>query len=391
MLMMKTIRLRPPTALLLSIFRGSSTLAGAFTLGSGSRSFAGSILPSSFAAVTTSRNLRGGSSSSLSAESAERPFQTWSFDDACETMEWTPIPGVELSALTAESSDSIDDADLVIVGVLAPPEEEKDEDDSGEKEEEKEMDPIALTGTAKNLDESVLGGVLSELAADNSKAFQNGASAGSMTPPVRVAAAAGSGTTTKRYILLGLGRDKDDGDLELESVMRKAGAAVASACDEQKKIASCNILLPSQITEQSLQDFSTAFYSGLHSDNRYRTGKKVEVKAEDVKTVRIFMEKDNTDTAVASSAIATGQQLAMGVSLTKDVVNAPHNILNSISLADTARRIAAESNGSITCEILGKEECEKRGMGAYLGVARGSETEPQFIHLTYKPLSGDIK
>ena len=28
------------------------------------------------------------------------------------------------------------------------------------------------------------------------------------------------------------------------------------------------------------------------------------------------------------------------------------------------------------------------GMGAYLGVARGSETEPQFIHLTYTPPKG---
>jgi len=29
-------------------------------------------------------------------------------------------------------------------------------------------------------------------------------------------------------------------------------------------------------------------------------------------------------------------------------------------------------------------------MGAYLGVARGSETEPQFIHLTYTPPSGTV-
>ena len=78
------------------------------------------------------------------------------------------------------------------------------------------------------------------------------------------------------------------------------------------------------------------------------------------------------------------------MSLTKDIVNAPHNVLNSESLADTAKKIAEESGGSITCEILGKEECEKRGMGCYLGVARGSETEPQFIHLTYKP-SGEVK
>merc|ERR1712087_1103122 len=73
-----------------------------------------------------------------------------------------------------------------------------------------------------------------------------------------------------------------------------------------------------------------------------------------------------------------------------DIVNSPHNVLNSESLADTAKRIVDESGGSITCKILDKTECEKRGMGAYLGVARGSETDPQFIHLTYKP-EGDVK
>ena len=77
--------------------------------------------------------------------------------------------------------------------------------------------------------------------------------------------------------------------------------------------------------------------------------------------------------------------------LTKDIVNAPHNILNSISLARTAQRLASESkDGCITCEILGKAECEERGMGAYLGVSRGSETEPQLIHLVYKP-KGEVK
>merc|ERR1719390_329197 len=77
--------------------------------------------------------------------------------------------------------------------------------------------------------------------------------------------------------------------------------------------------------------------------------------------------------------------IATGISMTKDIVNAPHNVLNSESLADTAKRLAEESGGSLKCVVLGKEECEERGMGAYLGVARGSETEPQFIHITYTP------
>ena len=83
--------------------------------------------------------------------------------------------------------------------------------------------------------------------------------------------------------------------------------------------------------------------------------------------------------------------MAEGVILAKDIVNAPHNILNSESMANVARRIAEESGGTITCAVLGKEECEARGMGSYLGVARGSETQPQFIHMTYKPASGEVR
>merc|ERR1719253_759993 len=169
----------------------------------------------------------------------------------------------------------------------------------------------------------------------------------------------------------------------------KAASAVAAACHDQKRAASCNVLLPSNIRgHAALKDFSTAFYSALYADNRYRTGKNAEAKARDVRTVTLFMESGAPSDA--ASSIAAGAALAAGCSLTKDIINAPHNVLNSESLADTARRIAKESGGSITCEILGKKECEARGMGAYLGVARGSETDPQFIHLTYKP-SGEIK
>jgi len=296
-------------------------------------------------------------------------------------MAWTPAPEVSLSAVAAADGGALEDADLVIVGVFAPAKDEKDDSDD---EEEKEIDPIVLTGKALELDEA-LGGALTELAAENSKAFQNGGDAGSMTPVMRIVS---SGSKAKRYVLLGLGAEDKEKDVESASIVKAAGA-VASACHDQKKVASCNVLLPSKVEgDAALKDFSTAFHSSLYADNRFRTGKKVEIKAEDVKTVQLFMEGSADG---AASAITTGAQLANGVSLTKDIVNAPHNVLNSESLADTAKRIAAESGGSITCEILGKEECEERGMGAYLGVARGSETDPQFIHLTYKPKDGDIK
>ncbi|KAL9180724.1 hypothetical protein ACHAXT_011177 [Thalassiosira profunda] len=364
----------------LALLRGSAAhfFATAFSASrhsapSAIASAAASRIPSAF--VRNNLSLRGGA-----LNMADRPFETWTFDRHCGTMDWSPAPEAALSAAVADGA--IDDADLVIVGVFAPPKDEDAKDD--DEEEKEEVAPIAFTGKAKELDDS-LGGALSELAAENAKAFQNGGAAGTATPAMRVASPGGK---AKRYILLGLGPEEKDKDVENATIAKAAGA-VAAACHEQKKAGSCNVLLPSKIGGAgALTDFSTAFYAGLYADNRYRTGKKVEVKAEDVKAVRLFMEGDLPEDAAA--AIATGEKLAKGVSLTRDIVNAPHNVLNSESLADTAKRIAAESGGSITCEILGKEECEARGMGCYLGVARGSETDPQFIHLTYKP-SGEAK
>lgn len=171
----------------------------------------------------------------------------------------------------------------------------------------------------------------------------------------------------------------------------KLGNKIASICDAEKKASSCAVLLPSgfggETYSDTITDMSTHFYSTLYSDNRYRTGDKVKKTVPDLKSVTFVSE---AETDITNEAIEKGTKMAKGLYLTKDIVNAPHNVLNSESLANVARKIAAESNGTIECTVLGKEECEKRGMGAYLGVARGSETEPQFIHLTYKG-PGEIK
>ena len=45
----------------------------------------------------------------------------------------------------------------------------------------------------------------------------------------------------------------------------------------------------------------------------------------------------------------------------------------------------------MTLKVLEKEDCEKLGMGCYLGVAEASAEPPKFIHLTYKPKGGDAK
>jgi len=134
-----------------------STYAGAFSV---SKASATHLSPSTTQFSLT--NIRGGSTTSSLNMAAERPFNTWTFDKHCETMDWSPTPEASLTAISAADA-STDDADLIIIGVLAP---EKDED--ADDEEDKEIDPIVFTGKAKEIDDS-LGGALTELAAENSK------------------------------------------------------------------------------------------------------------------------------------------------------------------------------------------------------------------------------
>jgi leucyl aminopeptidase len=83
------------------------------------------------------------------------------------------------------------------------------------------------------------------------------------------------------------------------------------------------------------------------------------------------------------AAITRARQICSGVILARELVAAPANIVTPVTLAETASAIAQEYG--LELEILEREDCEKLGMGAYLGVAQASDLPPKFIHLTYKP------
>ena len=260
---------------------------------------------------------------SMSKDDKKKPFETWSFDSHCKSMEWSPLSEAEL--IVSGEFDEGSDADLVIVGVAAPASDDEDEDE--DSSDDKEEEPPVLTGAAKALDDK-LGGALSDLMAENAKAFKNGAGVGSTTPTLRVAIA---GSKAKRYVLVGLGKegeDWEDGDIT------KIGNAIASKCSAEKKALTASVLLSGKVGDDSaaLSDISSAFYSTLYADNRYRTGAKKETPAEDLKTVTVSIEGGVSDQSGADAAIAAGKSLTMGVSLCRDIVNAPHKCVRYTSL-----------------------------------------------------------
>src|SRR3546814_2088813 len=69
-------------------------------------------------------------------------------------------------------------------------------------------------------------------------------------------------------------------------------------------------------------------------------------------------------------------KIAEGCFLTRNLVSEPANVLFPKSFAAEARKL--EKLG-VKVTVLGEKEMKKLGMGALLGVAQGSATEPQLL------------
>jgi leucyl aminopeptidase len=222
-------------------------------------------------------------------------------------------------------------------------------------------DAIELTGELATLNDK-LAGVLKELIAEEE--FKGKANSTIFT---RLAA----GSPVKKVIFVGLGKPEA---LKLDG-LRRAAAAVARVAKKQKSKA-LGISLPvwNNDAAASAQAIAEGVELALYQDVRFKS--EPEDKAQ-VETV------DLLGFAGQEAAITLANQIVSGVILARQLVAAPANEVTPITLAETAQAIADEHG--IQVAILEREDCEKLGMGAFLGVAQASDLPPKFIHLTYKP------
>ncbi|HEY4483484.1 MAG TPA: hypothetical protein VI953_04905 [Candidatus Paceibacterota bacterium] len=79
--------------------------------------------------------------------------------------------------------------------------------------------------------------------------------------------------------------------------------------------------------------------------------------------------------------IERGRVVAGEVNACRELSNTPGGEMTPLHLAEAARQ--ASRGTPIKVTVMGRKEMEKEGMGAVLGVAKGSPAEPQFIVMEY--------
>ncbi|ERN42862.1 leucyl aminopeptidase [Rubidibacter lacunae KORDI 51-2] len=221
-----------------------------------------------------------------------------------------------------------------------------------------------LTGDLAALD-TKLSGTIAELIEETQFEGKPGKSA---------CARIGGGSTVRKIILIGLG-DRDA--LTLDTLRRAAAACARIATNQHCQ--TLGLALPIADYDPAIvaQIATEGAILGLHEDKRFKSDPEENARGRKLETIDLLGVGDR------DNAIAKGEAIAAGTILARELVNGPANTVTPLTMAETAEQLAAEYG--LTLEILEKADCERLGMGAFLGVAQASDLPPKLVHMTYKP------
>ena len=103
-----------------------------------------------------------------------------------------------------------------------------------------------------------------------------------------------------------------------------------------------------------------------------------------------LVQFDASRVADVESGAGVGFVSAGATCLARDLVNRPANYATPTDLADLALEIAGEF-GNMRCQVLNEEDAAGLEMGAFLGVAQGSDEPAAFIILEHNPGREDLE
>ncbi len=126
----------------------------------------------------------------------------------------------------------------------------------------------------------------------------------------------------------------------------------------------------------SAQAIAEGAILGLYSFNRYKTA-----ECEDVGEI-LLVVRETEKVPIMEPVVGNGKLIAEATNLARDMGNEPANYMTPDRMAETAKELASKYD--LGCRVSEREDMEAMGMGALLGVARGSSQPPKLITLTYK-------
>ena len=183
----------------------------------------------------------------------------------------------------------------------------------------------------------------------------------------------------KRLLLLGGGKARGFSAFELR---RLAGAAVRTL--KSRGVRSLAFVAPENgiAAEQAVKAMVEGAFVGIFDPNTYQS----ERKEQSIDALTIVA---SGDVAKLRPALDAARIVGESQNFTRDLVNEPSNRMTPTILAERAKKMAQEVG--LKCEIFGADKIKELKMGAFWGVAQGSDEPPALIILRYEPAGAPEK
>jgi leucyl aminopeptidase len=189
-----------------------------------------------------------------------------------------------------------------------------------------------------------------------------------------------SGLKAKRLLLISGGPAKKFSAYELR---RLAGAAVRTL--KAREIRSFAFVAPPSIpAEEAVRAIVEGALVGNFDPDYYRSDRKDQKI--DALTI---VAGGNADHSALEKAAQEAQVIGESQNFTRDLVNEPSNRMTPTLLAERAKKMSQEVG--LKCEVYGADKIKELKMGAFWGVAQGSDEPPALIVMTYEPAGAPAK
>ncbi len=178
---------------------------------------------------------------------------------------------------------------------------------------------------------------------------------------------------SRRVIVVGLGK-RDEFDSE------KARVAAAVAAGRARDLSARSLSWEAPAGEGVAGALVEGTLLALYKFDRFKSSPGDDEEADSdggIESLEVVSEAEVAGAVERASLTAVAQNAA------RDLQNLPSNVATPSFLASRAEELAQE-HPALSFEALGPDEIRERGMGAFMAVAQGSDTEPRLIVLRYE-------
>lgn len=185
-----------------------------------------------------------------------------------------------------------------------------------------------------------------------------------------------AGCKATRTLLVRIGKKPELSANDYRAALNKSATAIRRKQHGDVQ----SYLCEAEVTDLSLaQRLETEVQIARDFDYQFDSHKSKQAKPSGVSSYRLGA----ASVAAHKTAVSQASALADGIDLCRELGNTAPNVCNPKWLAEQAKTMA-KAHPKVSVRVLDEKQMAKLGMGALLGVSRGSAQAPRLIVLEYK-------